>query len=60
MVHGGPHGYCEPSIDLLKYILLKCGYMILFPCYTGTIGFGQKFLKGAIEKLGDIDAKEIL
>jgi acylaminoacyl-peptidase len=34
--------------------------MILFPCFTGTIGFGQKFLKGAIGKLGDLDAKEIL
>jgi hypothetical protein len=52
IVHGGPHGYCDPSLTLLKYMLLKCGYMILYPCFSGTIGFGQSFVKGAVGNIG--------
>lgn len=41
LIHGGPHAHGDPCITLLKYILLKCGYVILIPNYSGSTGFGQ-------------------
>lgn len=57
MIHGGPHGAMEPTMTMLRYILLKLGYAILMPNYSGSVGFGPEYLKGALTDIGNKDAK---
>lgn len=56
IVHGGPHGFADPCLTLFKFMLLKCGYCILMPNFSGSTGFGSEFVKGAVGNIGKIDA----
>lgn len=60
IVHGGPHGHGDPCLTLLKYMLLKCGYCILMPNFSGSSGFGQEYMKAAVGNIGKKDADEIV
>lgn len=60
MVHGGPHGHGDACITLMKYMLLKMGYAVLIPNYSGSVGFGQDYLEGATGNIGTTDAEEII
>lgn len=42
-----------------RYFLSK-GYNIIMPNYTGSTGFGQKFLDGLAGKIGEIDIEEVI
>ena len=52
LIHGGPHGAMDPCFSMFKYILLKCGYAILIPNFSGSAGYGEETLNKA---LGSID-----
>ena len=41
LIHGGPHGFGDPCLSLFKYMLVKCGYGVLIPNYSGSAGFGS-------------------
>ena len=60
IVHGGPHANADPCLTMLKYMLLKCGYAILMPNYSGSAGFGQEYMKAAVGNIGTKDAEEIV
>lgn len=51
-IHGGPHGYAEMSLNYFKYMLLKSGYTIVYPNFSGSASYGKKFLEGALGKIG--------
>ena len=59
-VHGGPHAHVEPCLTMLRYMLLKCGYAVLLPNYSGSAGFGQQYMKAAVGNIGTKDAEEII
>ena len=44
----------------MKYMLLKMGYAVLIPNYSGSVGFGQDYLEGATGNIGTTDAEEII
>ena len=53
-LHGGPH--CDAcNLTLLKLIALIKGYKVLIPYYSGTVGFGMKFLKSLVGQVYDLD-----
>ena len=60
LVHGGPHGLVDPSLTLFRYMLLKCGYAILLPNFSGSAGFGSECLNGALGNIGKVDGDEII
>lgn len=44
LAHGGPHGAIDPSLTCFRYCLLKMGYSLLLPNFSGSAGFGKKYL----------------
>jgi acylaminoacyl-peptidase len=52
LAHGGPHGALDPALTALRYCLLKLGYALLIPNFSGSSGYGQKFLENALTKVG--------
>lgn len=60
MPHGGPHGSFVQAMTSLRYVLLKLGYGLLFPNFSGSAGYGKEFLSGALNNIGETDAKEII
>ena len=55
LVHGGPTGNWEDSIDAWGQLLVARGYAVLYPNIRGSIGYGQKF----VERIATIGAGEI-
>lgn len=60
IVHGGPHANARGDFSILELYFLALGYNVLFPNFTGSIGFGQNYIEKLLTKIGDIDAKEII
>ena len=44
MIHGGPHGSDTGTITLSRYVLLKIGFIILIPNFSGSAGYGQNYV----------------
>ena len=44
----------------MKYMLLKMGYAVLIPNYSGSVGFGNDYLQRATGNIGSTDAEEII
>lgn len=55
MIHGGPHGSLDPTINVFKYLFLEAGYTILIPNFSGSTGFGKEYLENALGRLGDVE-----
>lgn len=60
MLHGGPHGSTAGNFTILRSYFLLNGFTILAPNYTGSCGFGQKYMENLLGKIGDIDLKEVV
>jgi len=59
-LHGGPHGCTSAGYGHLLYYWLCKGYNILCPNFSGSTGFGQKFMDALTTKNGKIDRDEIM
>jgi acylaminoacyl-peptidase len=57
MAHGGPHASVDPSLTLMRYVLLKAGYVLLMPNFSGSVGFGSHHLQAALGSIGQVDAQ---
>lgn len=57
MPHGGPHGSFVQALTSMRYVLLKMGYGLLFPNFSGSAGYGKAHLEGALKSVGEKDAK---
>ena len=60
LLHGGPHGTTTGVFTVSRHYSLYKGYNILCPNFTGSTGFGQKFLDGLPTKIGQIDCDEVV
>ena len=60
MPHGGPHGSFVQALTSMRYVLLKMGYGLLLPNFSGSAGYGKGHLHGALKNIGEKDAKEIV
>src|SRR5262249_41518176 len=45
LIHGGPTGAWESSIDTWGQLLASRGYAVFYPNIRGSVGYGQKFVE---------------
>jgi acylaminoacyl-peptidase len=59
-LHGGPHAVYTGISTVTRQYLVKKGYNLLMPCFTGSMGYGAKFMEDLAGKIGEIDVEEII
>lgn len=59
-LHGGPHAVYTGISTVTRQYLLKKGYNMLMPNFTGSLGYGQKFVEDLVGKIGETDVDEIM
>lgn len=52
MPHGGPHSTFANGLTCMRYVLLKMGYYILHPNFSGSIGYGKESVVASLGKIG--------
>jgi dipeptidyl aminopeptidase/acylaminoacyl peptidase len=60
LVHGGPTGKWNDSIDIWGQLLAAKGYVVLYPNIRGSIGYGQKFMEMNRADWGGGDFKDVM
>jgi dipeptidyl aminopeptidase/acylaminoacyl peptidase len=60
LVHGGPTGKWNDSIDIWGQLLAAKGYVVLYPNIRGSIGNGQKFMEMNRADWGGGDFKDVM
>jgi dipeptidyl aminopeptidase/acylaminoacyl peptidase len=60
LVHGGPTGNWEDSIDAWGQLLVARGYAVMYPNIRGSIGYGQKFVEINRADWGGGDFKDVM
>lgn len=60
LVHGGPAGAWEDSIDSWGQLLVQHGFAVFSPNIRGSLGYGQKFLEMNRADWGGNDFKDVM
>jgi dipeptidyl aminopeptidase/acylaminoacyl peptidase len=60
LIHGGPTGAWESSIDSWGQLLASRGYAVFYPNIRGSIGYGQKFIESNRADWGGADFKDVM
>jgi dipeptidyl aminopeptidase/acylaminoacyl peptidase len=60
LIHGGPTGAWEDSLDTWGQLLVARGYAIFYPNIRGSIGYGQKFIESNRGDWGGADYKDVM
>jgi len=60
LIHGGPTGAWESSIDSWGQLLAAHGYAIFYPNIRGSVGYGEKFIEGNRGDWGGADFKDVM
>lgn len=60
LIHGGPTGAWESSIDSWGQLLVARGYAIFYPNIRGSVGYGQKFIESNRADWGGGDFKDVV
>lgn len=60
LVHGGPTGRWEDSIDAWGQLLVARGYAVFYPNVRGSTGYGQKFVEMNRADWGGGDFKDVM
>jgi len=60
LVHGGPTGDWEESIEPWGQLLVARGYAVLYPNIRGSIGYGDAFVKMNRADWGGADFKDVI
>ncbi|KAF8949992.1 Alpha/Beta hydrolase protein, partial [Flammula alnicola] len=58
--HGGPHGATSTAFSATTTALVLEGYTLSLPNYTGSPGYGQKFLQDLIGRCGELDVEDCI
>src|SRR2546422_798531 len=60
LIHGGPTGAWESSIEAWGQLLVARGYAVFYPNIRGSIGYGEKFIESNRADWGGGDFKDII
>ena len=60
LIHGGPTGAWESSIDAWGQLLTARGYAVFYPNIRGSIGYGEKFVESNRADWGGGDFKDVM
>ncbi|KAG8829257.1 hypothetical protein FRC17_006885 [Serendipita sp. 399] len=60
MPHGGPHAVTPLSFSAPLVALVLCGYNVSLPNYTGSLGYGQKWVEALLGKIGSLDVEDVM
>ena len=60
LVHGGPTGAWESSIDSWGQLLVARGYAVFYPNIRGSVGYGEKFIESNRADWGGADFKDVM
>jgi dipeptidyl aminopeptidase/acylaminoacyl peptidase len=60
LVHGGPTGAWESSIEAWGQLLVARGYAVFYPNIRGSIGYGEKFIESNRADWGGGDFKDLM
>ncbi|KAF8970622.1 Alpha/Beta hydrolase protein [Flammula alnicola] len=58
--HGGPHGATSTAFSATTTALVLEGYTLSLPNYTGSPGYGEKFLQDLIGRCGELDVEDCI
>ncbi|KAG8829241.1 hypothetical protein FRC17_006913 [Serendipita sp. 399] len=60
MPHGGPHTVTPLSFSAPLVALVLCGYNVSLPNYTGSLGYGQRWVEALLGKIGSLDVEDVM
>jgi len=60
LIHGGPTGNWQDSIETWGQLLAAHGYAVFYPNIRGSIGYGQKFIEMNRGDWGGGDFKDVM
>ena len=60
LIHGGPTGAWQDTVDPWGQLLVARGYAIFYPNIRGSIGYGQKFIEMNRGDWGGGDFKDVM
>ena len=60
LIHGGPTGNWQDSIDSWGQLLVTHGYAIFYPNIRGSLGYGQAFVEMNRGDWGGADFKDVM
>ena len=60
LIHGGPTGAWEDTVDTWGQMLVARGYAVFYPNIRGSIGYGQKFIESNRGDWGGADYKDVM
>ena len=59
LIHGGPTGAWEASIESWGQLLVARGYAVFYPNIRGSVGYGEKFIESNRGDWGGADYKDV-
>ncbi|KAI0041885.1 alpha/beta-hydrolase [Auriscalpium vulgare] len=59
-IHGGPHGASNTAFTPSLTALALEGYTLSLPNYTGSVGWGDFYVKKLIGKCGTLDVEDVM
>ncbi|KAI6003273.1 Alpha/Beta hydrolase protein [Pisolithus orientalis] len=60
VVHGGPHGTSTTAFTPSVLALALDGYTVSMPNYTGSMGFGEKYIQALLGRCGELDVGDCI
>jgi dipeptidyl aminopeptidase/acylaminoacyl peptidase len=60
LIHGGPTGAWEDTVEAWGQLLVASGYAIFYPNIRGSIGYGQKFIEMNRGEWGGGDFRDVM
>jgi len=60
LIHGGPTGRWQNSIETWGQLLAAHGYAVFYPNIRGSVGYGQKFVEANRGDWGGSDFKDVM
>jgi len=60
LIHGGPTGNWQDSIEVWGQLLAARGYVVFYPNIRGPVGYGQKFIEMNRGDWGGADFKDVM
>ncbi|KAI0791089.1 alpha beta-hydrolase [Abortiporus biennis] len=58
--HGGPHGANTTAFNASLATFALDGYAVSLPNYTGSVGFGNKYVKKLLGAIGQLDVDDCM